>query len=294
MRPINLIDLLLQNSTKSTGDESKIDRLMRLHRQAAIIYNQVSWEAGRDCSPENYFLKEKMAIDTRITTELAQVNLTNSRQYNAIVKAVEAWQPITHDLDGRSSQIIRKAVITALPVARQKQELQIICQEYKTHLKKDIEAELLSNHPQEYQQYAGNRQIKGVPLPDSGKLPTTLIQSGKNMDRFVDHHPDGIANGSQSLNSALKKYATVQTMSRTLSTPQPVDIQVKNFKQRFQSKRAVIEKDRDSWGMKFAKAVASVLSLGIAVWCGIWSVKGKQAARNLTAALTPPPTPGLV
>jgi hypothetical protein len=267
MRPMNLIDLLLQNSSKPTLGESKIDRLMWLNRQAAIIYNQASRQAGRDYSTRNYFLQEKMAIDRRVTAELAGAKLTNRPQYHALVKAVAAWQPITHELDGRSAQIIRQAVITALPIVRQKQELQIICQDYKAHLKAEIEAELLSNHPQEYKKYAGNRPMKGIPLPHSGKLPTPMIQSGKNMDRLVDNHPDGILKGSDSLNSAIQKYAAIQNMARTLTTPHPVENQIKHFKQAFQSQRAVIEKDRDSWGMKFVKAVTTVLSLGVAVWC---------------------------
>jgi hypothetical protein len=182
-----------------------------------------------------------------------------------------------------------------LPKVQKKQQLQAICKNYKAHLKEDIEAVLLSNHPQEYERYLGNRKIKGVPLPDSGKLPATIIQSGKNMDRFVDHHPDGVANASDSLNAAIKKYATLQSISRTLNAPQPVETQIRNFKQEFQSKRSVIEKDRDSCGMKFAKVVASVLSLGLAILCGIWSVKGNEAAKDLTKFHTPtPPIPGLV
>lgn len=228
-----------------------------------------------------------------MTAELSRANLTNQRQYNALVEAVEAWQPTGNDSDARSAQIIRQAVIAALPKVQQKQQLQSICQQYQAHLKEDIEAELLANHPQEYAQYGENRHIKGIPLPDSGKLPTTVIQSGKNMARFVDNHPNGILKGNDSLNSAIKKYAVVQNMSRTLVTSQPVDTQIKHFKQAFQSQRSVIEKDRDSWGMKFAKAVASVLSLGIAVLCRIWGVKGQRAASDLTQVLTsPPPVPG--
>jgi len=70
--------------------------------------------------------------------------------------------------------------------------------------------------------------------------------------------------------------------------------QLQNFKHIFQSQRKIIEKDRDSWGMKFIKGVATVLSLGIAWACGIWNVKGQQAAQKMDQALLPPPPiPGL-
>ena len=114
------------------------------------------------------------------------------------------------------------------------------------------------------------------------------------MDRFVADHPQGISNGSDSLNAAIKKYAAVNMMVSALTTPQPVDQQLQSFKQTFQSQSRIIEKDRDSWGMKFMKGVATVLSLGIAWACGIWNVKGQQAAEKITEALKPPAsTPGL-
>ena len=181
-----------------------------------------------------------------------------------------------------------------MPQARQKQELQVICQDYKAHLKEEIVSELKEKHPQEYAQFTANKKIKGVPLPDSGKLPQQVTQAGKNMDRFVADHPQGISNGSESLNAAIKKYAAVNTMASTLNTPQPVHQQLQSFKQTFQSQSKIIEKDRDSWGMKFMKGVATVLSLGIAWACGIWNVKGQQASEKITETLKPPaPISGL-
>ena len=118
-------------------------------------------------------------------------------------------------------------------------------------------------------------------MPGSGKLPEQVTQAGKNMDRFVADHPHGISNGSNSLNAAIKKYAAVNTMESTLNTPQPVHQQLQRFKQTYQLQSKIIEKDRDSWGMKFMKGVATVLSLGIAWACGIWNVKGQQASERL-------------
>lgn len=297
MRQLNLIDLLLKNNSKPTADESKADRLLRLNRHAALLYGQASREAEHYSPATRSTLShlQTAAMAARATAELARVNLTNTQQFNAAISAIEAWQPASSDPAFRQCQIVRKALIAALPKVQQKQELQAICHDYKAHLKEDIVSELKDKHPQEYAQFTANRKIKGIPLPDSGKLPTQFTQAGKNMDRFIADHPQGVPNGSDSLNAAIKKYAAVNTMTSTLTTPQPVETQLQNFKQAFQSQRAVIEKDRDSWGMKFVKTVTTVLSLGVAVLCGIWGVKGKQAADNLTRALTsspPVPVPG--
>lgn len=288
---VNLMSLLLQSHSKPTAEDSRANRLLQLRRYAVSLYKQVSWEAAHDFTPGHYLVKEKSALDTRVTQELTHANLIHPQYYNALVLAIKDWLPTDNDLESRYGQIVRKALITALPQAQQIQQLQVICHDYKAHLKENIENQLGNDHPQEYAQYKANQRIKGVPLPDSEKLPTRLMPVGNPMDRFVDDHPQGISNSSDSLNAAIKKYAVVNIFSRTLTTPKPAETQIKNFKHEFQAHRFVIEKDRDSWGMKFAKAVVTVLSFGVAALCGIWSVKGKQAAQDLTQVLTSPPSP---
>ena len=286
---VNLIHLLLQTKAKPELGDSKPDRLQRLNRHAALLYDQASREAGQDFSTNSHYLdKEKNAISARVTAELMRVNLANPSNSMPFFRRLKTGNP------DQKGQLVRKVLLDALPQARQKQQLQVICQDYKAHLKEDIVSELKDKHPQEYAQFTANKKIKGVPLPDSGKLPQQVTQAGKNMDRFVADHPQGIPNGSDSLNAAIKKYAAVNTMASTLTTPQPVDQQLQSFKQTFQSQSKIIEKDRDGWGMKFIKGVATVLSLGIAWACGIWNVKGQQAAEKMTEALQPPaPVPGL-
>ncbi len=287
---VNLIHLLLQTKAKPELGDSKQDRLQRLNRQATLLYDQASREAEHYSSaisgkPSDV---QRAAIAARVTAELARVNLANTQQFNAVFAAIEDWQP------DQKGQVVRKVLLNVLPQARQKQTLQVICQDYKLHLKEDIVNELKENHPQEYAQFTANQKIRGVPLPDSGQLPQQVTQAGSNMDRFVADHPQGIPNGSDSLNAAIKKYAAVHTIASTLNTPQPIDRQLQSFKQTFQSQSKIIEKDRDGWGMKFMKGVATVLSLGIAWACGIWNVKGQQAAEKITETLKPPaPIPGL-
>ena len=238
---VNLIHLLLQTKAKPELGDSKPDRLQRLNRHAALLVDQASREAEHYSSaisgkPSDV---QRAAIAARVTAELARVNLANTQQFNAVFQAIEDWQP------DQKGQPVRKVLLQILPQAQQKQQLQVICQDYKLHLKEDIVNELKENHPQEYAQFTENKKIKGVPLPDSGQLPQQVTQAGKNMDRFVADHPQGIPNGSQSLNAAIQKYAAVNTMASTLNTPQPVNQQLQNFKQAFQSQSKIIEKDRD-------------------------------------------------
>ena len=66
---------------------------------------------------------------------------------------------------------------------------------------------------------------------------------------------------------------------------------MKDFRAQFKIQRPVIEQDRDSWAMKFAKGVATVLSLGVAWLCGIWNVKGQETAGDLQTTLDKPLPP---
>jgi hypothetical protein len=286
---VNLIHFLLQLNTKPALGDYQPDPLRQLNRHAALLIEQASREAAQDFSTNSHYLeKEKNAISARVTAELMRVNLANTQQFNAVFQVIEDWQP------DQKSQPVRKALLDALPKAQQKQQLQVICHDYKVHLKEEIVSELKDKHPQEYAQFTANRKIKGVPLPDSGQLPQQATQAGGNMDRFVADHPNGLSHGSDRLNAAIKKYAAVSMMANTLNTPQPVNQQLQSFTQTFQSQSKIIEKDRDGWGMKFMKGVATVLSLGIAWVCGIWDVKGQKAAEKMTQALQPPaPIPGL-
>jgi hypothetical protein len=286
---VNLIHFLLQLNTKPAPGDYQPDPLRQLNRHAEVLLERALRESAQDFSSHGHYLdKEKNAISVRVTEELMRVNLTDTKQFNAVFSALEDWQP------DQKCQRVRKALLDALPKAQQKQQLQVICHDYKVHLKEEIVSELKDKHPQEYAQFTANRKIKGVPLPDSGQLPQQATQAGGNMDRFVADHPNGIPNGSDGLNAAFKKYAAVNTLVNSLTIPQPVNTQLLSFKQTFQSQSKIIEKDRDGWSMKFMKGVATILSLGIAWACGIWDVKGQKAAEKITQALQPPaPIPGL-
>ncbi len=90
---VNLIHLLLQLNAKPALGDSKPDRLLRLNRHAALLYDQASREAGQDFSTNSHYLdKEKNAIGARVTAELMRVNLTNLQQFNAVFQAIEDWQ----------------------------------------------------------------------------------------------------------------------------------------------------------------------------------------------------------
>lgn len=48
-----------------------------------------------------------------------------------------------------------------------------------------------------------------------------------------------------------------------------------------------LEKDRGSVAEKFLKAVADVISLGLARWWGHWDIRGKTVSLNINGTLHP-------
>ncbi len=90
----------------------------------------------------------------------------------------------------------------------------------------------------------------------------------------------------------VQKYQAVSALQATLSTPvKSAPEQLKDFREQFKKQREVIEQGRDSLAMKFVKGVATVLSVGIAWACGIWNIKGKEAAKGLQTVLNQPLAP---
>src|ERR1700730_3229490 len=92
---VNLIHLLLQTKAKPELGDSQQDRLQRLNRHAALLYDQASREAEHYSAaisgkPSDV---QRAAIAARVTAELARVNLANTQQFNAVFAAIEDWQP---------------------------------------------------------------------------------------------------------------------------------------------------------------------------------------------------------
>ena len=94
---------------------------------------------------------------------------------------------------------------------------------------------------------------------------------------------------NQGLSHAIQKYQAVTTLQRTLLTHKPAAAQIEDFKQTLQREKTCIEAHRDSWGIRFMKKVAAVVTFGAAVALGIFNVKGKETSKALNQMLTPAP-----
>ncbi len=92
---VNLIHLLLQTKAKPALGDSKPDRLQRLNRHTALLYDQALREAQHYSPAISGKLSDiqMAAIATRVTAELERVNLANTQQFNAVFRAIEDWQP---------------------------------------------------------------------------------------------------------------------------------------------------------------------------------------------------------
>ncbi len=98
----------------------------------------------------------------------------------------------------------------------------------------------------------------------------------------------GLRRGNKSLNTAIKKYAVVSALQKTLIQPKPLPTQLADFHWRFHEQRTILNKNRDTALIKFVKGIVTLFSAGMAVAAGIWSVKGKIFGNQLHSTLKKP------
>ena len=121
---------------------------------------------------------------------------------------------------------------------------------------------------------------------------TRVMDSRPPVEKLMAEPTRTLGKSVQSPPLVVQKYQAISALQATLNTPvKSVTEQMKDFRAEFKIQRPVIEQDRDSWAMKFAKGVATVLSLGAAWLCGIWNVKGQEAAGELQTTLDKPLPP---
>ncbi len=185
-------------------------------------------------------------------------------------------------------------MLALLPAAQQKQQLGVVCQEYKAHLTLEIERQVKNDHEQAYLACSNSRTALCGAEPIANRPQIRMVTDKRSpIERLAAEPSRYIQNPDKTLTLALQKYQTVSQLQATLATPvKSATEQVKDFNQVFKAQRSVLEKDRDSLAMKFMKSVATVLSLGIAWGLGIWGIKGKVATDKVqqmleTSTITP-------
>jgi hypothetical protein len=229
--------------------------------------------------------KINTSVQALVTTELDSMNLHDLNQFKRIKRLIIEWNPNPSQNNFRASDTIKKALMTCLIDARKKQQLQRACQEYKAHLAADIRSELNTAFPNVSRQYGFN-----LPEPTTSfKKPLRPIEKPSTLDHFLTHEAKSLPlSQHEGLQKAIKKYETVTTLQQSLTTPKPAPAQIQEFKQSLQQRKPILEDHRDSTAMRFLKGVTAVLTLGVAVLCGIFSVKGEETSEKMQKVIDKP------
>ncbi len=115
-------------------------------------------------------------------------------------------------------------------------------------------------------------------------------QQPSNLDHFLTDEVKSLSIApDSSLRKAIKKYEAVTTLQYTLLTHKPAPVQVQEFSQTLNQQKPVLEAHRDSNTVRFLKKISAAVTFGITAALGIFGVKGKQMASDLTQVLASPP-----
>jgi len=220
-------------------------------------------------------------LAAQLTQELAKVNLFDAEQCLLIKKSIELWQPSLWNQQHQIGLKIKEKLLALLPDAVKKQRLDQTCQEYKTHLKSEIEADLARYHPSVYDDYGRERSTVVI----SGQTVHRQRVKAHDLDYFLQNEAKTLPIEQPRLTQAIQKYERVSAMQLTLHTATTASRQIQHFATVLAYTKPILEKNRDSLGMRFVKWVGTLLTLGVAAACGIFSVKGAQTTEALTGIL---------
>jgi hypothetical protein len=289
-----LIEQFLETHRQCTAQNSVFNISQALDREARAMIEQAQAETQRrskgKTADANHQQKVFNAVlAAHLTRLLDKVDLLNITRYSTLGNAIRRWCPWQ---SGQQQMYLKvqKALLTLLPLARQKQELRQLCQNYRNYLAVEVEKEA-KNDPE--QNYVVNIQMGTLAPPVKNHAQIKIVADSRpSAEKLVIGPTQATRKPDQSPSLAVQKYQAVSALQATLSTPvKSAPEQMKDFKAQFRIQRPVIEQDRDSFAMKFVKGVATVLTLGVAWLCGIWNVKGQEAAGELQTALDKPLPP---
>ena len=290
-----LIENFLETHRQSLAVHSIVNINLVLDQETLEMYVQAQNETQeRSKNPSTEVAKTTLnsILAARLTPllESEKVNLINTAYYDTLMQAIRNWCPWQAGNQLACLQV-QKILLALLPAVRQKQQLGMVCQEYKEHLKTEIERQVKKDPAQAYWVSSnGCTALFEAPLV-ADRSPVKLVADPRSpMERFATEPLRSIPNPNKPLVLALQKYQIVSQLQATLTTT-PVKSateQIKDFSRVFEAQRALLEKDRDTLTMKFIKGVATVLSLGIAWGLGIWGVKGKTTTKKVQQVLETP------
>ncbi len=296
-----LIEQFLETHRQCTAQSSVFNISKALDQEALAIVEQAQAEArhrnrskgkGKPEDPERQQKLFNAALAARLTRLLDKVDLINKAHYDTLRNAIHRWLPWQPNQQKICVEV-QQTLLTLLPVARQKQELRQLCQEYRNHLAGEVEKEAKADSEQNYFVSSNSRTLLfGAPPINERAQVTQVNDSRPPVEKLTSEPTRTIGKPDKPVSLTVQKYQAVSALQATLNTPvKSVPEQLKDFREQFKQQREIIEQDRDSWAMKFVKGVATALSFGIAWACGIWNVKGKEATKGLQTVLIQPLPP---
>ncbi len=292
-----LIEQFLETHHQCTAQNSIFNISQALDQEAQAVIRQARAESQRrskgksaDANHQQKIFNAVLAV--HLTRLLDKVDLVNITHYSTLGNAIRRWCPWQSGQQQACLEV-QKILLTLLPVARQKQELKQLCQDYRNHLAVEVEKEAKNDSEQHYTVSTQRGTLLfGAPPVNERAQVKMVTDSRPSVEKLVAEPTRAIGKPDQPPSLAVQKYQAVSALQATLNTPvKSAPEQMKDFRAQFKIQRPVIEQDRDGWAMKFAKGVATVLSLGVAWLCGIWNVKGQEAAGDLQTTLDKPLPP---
>lgn len=287
-----LIEQFLETHRQSLAENSIVNINMGIDRETLEIYTEAQNETQKRAKNKPSEVRERIlnnALAARLTPLLAKADLLNADNYSSLREAIRRWCPWQAGKQHACIQV-QKVLLTLLPAAQQKQQLSVLCQEYKAHLTTDIEKQVKNDYEQAYLACSNGRTALFGADPIANRPQVKVVTDKRSpVERLAAEPSRYIQNPDKQLALALQKYQTVSQLEATLATPvKSATEQVKDFSRVFKAQRSFLEKDRDSLAMKFMKGIATVLSLGIAWGMGIWGIKGKTATDKVQTVLETP------
>ena len=290
-----LIEQFLTTHRQCAAQGSVYNISPTLDQEALAIIEQAQTETQTRSKGKEATQQQKIfhkALDARLTRLLDKIDLLNAMNYTTLRNAIHRWCPWQPHQQQVCLQV-QKSLLTLLPVVRQKQELRQLCQEYKNHLAVEIEGQAKKDSEQNYFITTQSRTLLFGAPPVNGRAQVTrMIDSRPSVEKLTTEPTRTLGKSARPPSLLVQKYQAVSTLQATLNTPvKSAPEQLKDFREQFKHQRGIIEQDRDSWAMKFVKGIATIFSVGIAWACGIWNIKGEEAAKGLQTALNQPPAP---
>jgi hypothetical protein len=279
-----------QRHAPFSQEASLVQEINRLYQEAT----QEMQQNREGFTQHRWVTDSKIAehVQIRITAELDKMNLHRLADYKRVQAAIVNWniQKTQSQANPKAVLAVKKALLACTADAHKKQKLYRACSEYKAHLAADIRSTLTDILPN-----VSRQNNFHLPEPTTSfKKPIRPGEKPSILDEFLSQEAKSstiqpMIQKNQGLSQAIQKYQAVTTLQRTLLTNKPAATQIEEFKQTLQREKTCIEAHRDSWGVRFMKKVAAVVTFGAAVALGIFSVKGKETSKALDKMLTPTP-----